>query len=206
MNSESIPLAALTAMETVAWNAGNWFTEPPKVEFDGRAMIVHAAPESDLWRNTSYGFVHNNAHGLLIDFPDLSSMEVTFVLDLKGQFDQAGILVRADDEHWTKAGIEFAEGALQVGAVVTAVNSDWSTWPQDEWSGKEVTIRASRAGDALTIRAKAVDEQAWQLVRVAPIDPTLDWKAGPHLACPLKGQLQIRFTNFTKGLADSSLH
>lgn len=198
MNSES--------MKKVAWSAGSWFTTPPKVVYDGEAMIVDAAPESDLWRNTSYGFVHNSAHGLLIDFPNESSVEVSFILDLRGQFDQAGILVRADDEHWTKAGIEFAEGALQIGAVVTSINSDWSTWPQDEWSGKEITIRASRAGGALTIRAKAVDEQSWQLIRVAPIEPTLDWKAGPHLACPSKGQLQIRFTNFTKGSADTSLH
>ena len=206
MNTDSTANSMTNSMRKVAWSAGNWFTAPPAVAFEGEAMIVDAAPESDLWRNTSYGFVHNSAHALLIDFPNNSSVEISFILNLKGQFDQAGVLVRADDEHWTKAGIEFAEGALQIGAVVTSINSDWSTWPQDEWSGKEVTIRVSRSGDALTIRAKAIDEKGWQLVRVAPIDPSLDWKAGPHLACPLKGELQIKFTNFTQGPADTSLH
>ena len=190
--------------ESVAWESGTWFTPPPKITFVNGSMFVDAAPESDLWRHTSYGFVHNSAHALLIDFPDESAVEVSFILNLDGQFDQAGILVRADDEHWTKTGVERADGALQIGAVVTSVNSDWSTWPQDEWDGKEVTFRTSRSGNALTIRAKADGD--WQLVRVAPIDPTLAWKAGPHLACPRQGTFRVEFTRFAFGPADTALH
>ena len=85
--------------KSVAWDSGTWFTPPPKIAFINNSMFVDAAPESDLWRNTSYGFVHNSAHALLIDFPDESAVEVSFILNLDGQFDQAGILVRADDEH-----------------------------------------------------------------------------------------------------------
>jgi regulation of enolase protein 1 (concanavalin A-like superfamily) len=68
-----------------------------------------------------------------------------------------------------------------------------------------VTVRASRAGDALTIRARPDDED-WQLVRLAPIDPALPWRAGPFCAAPTRAGLTVRFTRFALGPADGSLH
>ena len=79
------------------------------------------------------------------------------MLDYKGKFDQAGIFLYSDEENWIKAGVEFSDGFPQVGAVVTRNLSDWSVAPVPEWMGNEVTIRVSRSGDALTIRAKTYD-------------------------------------------------
>ncbi|MFM9151973.1 MAG: DUF1349 domain-containing protein [Candidatus Planktophila sp.] len=191
-------------MRSIAWNQGQWVNPPLSSSHDGQSLTVAAIHESDFWRNTSYGFVHDSGHALLSEFPDHSAMEVSFILDYTGQFDQAGIIVYSDSQHWIKAGVESADGSPQVGAVVTDINSDWSLAPVPEWMGKEVTVRASRAGDALTIRVRCGQEN--RMVRLAPLDESLIWRAGPHCASPISENLTITFTQWQAGDADLALH
>jgi regulation of enolase protein 1 (concanavalin A-like superfamily) len=97
--------------------SGTWLNPPLLIEQQGNKLFVTAKENSDFWRTTSYGFVHDSGHGLLNEFPQDSSVELTWLLNYREQFDQAGLLVWANDENWTKAGIEFADGAPQLGAV-----------------------------------------------------------------------------------------
>ena len=191
-------------MKEIPWEQGIWLNPPVKATQEKSHLKVTTIHESDFWRNTSYGFVHDSGHALLSDFPVNSSMEVTFVLDYSGQFDQAGIIVYSDSQHWIKAGVESADGFPQVGAVVTSVNSDWSLAPVPGWMGKLVTVRASRTTDALTIRARCGEDD--QLIRLAPIDASLSWSAGPHCASPISNSLEVTFTQWTHGDADLALH
>jgi len=192
------------AMTDVPWESGEWTVVPAAARVEGSDLVVEPRENSDLWRVTSYGFVHDDGHGLLVDLPDGTAVEVSFLADFAEQFDQAGILVRADETHWVKTGVEYADGAPQVGAVVTREVSDWSTAPFPGWHGREVTVRVSRSGDAITVRAKAGGD--WQLVRLAPIDPALPWRAGPFCCSPTHGGLEVRFTGFAVGAADAALH
>ena len=191
-------------MKEISWSQGVWLNPPAEAVHENSHLKVTTIHESDFWRNTSYGFVHDSGHALLTDFPANSSMEVTFILDYSGQFDQAGIIVHSDSQHWIKAGVESADGLPQVGAVVTSINSDWSLAPVADWFGKEVTVRASRTTDALTIRARCGDED--QLIRLAPIDSSLSWSAGPHCASPVSTSLEAIFIRWTHGDADLTLH
>jgi regulation of enolase protein 1 (concanavalin A-like superfamily) len=191
-------------MKEISWSQGVWLNPPVKVVREISHLKVTAVHESDFWRNTSYGFVHDSGHALLTEFPAHSSMEVSFILDYTGQFDQAGIIVHSDSQHWIKAGVESADGFPQVGAVVTSINSDWSLAPVVHWFGKEVTVRASRTTDALTIRARCGDDD--QLIRLAPIDASLPMSAGPHCASPVSTSLEVTFTRWTHGDADLTLH
>jgi len=191
-------------MKEILWEQGVWLNPPANSVQENSHLKVTTIHESDFWRNTSYGFVHDSGHALLRDFPVNSSMEVTFVLDYSGQFDQAGIIVHSDSQHWIKAGVESADGLPQVGAVVTSINSDWSLAPVPTWMGKQVTVRASRTTDALTIRARCGEED--QLIRLAPIDASLSWSAGPHCASPVSQSLDVTFTLWAQGEADSALH
>jgi uncharacterized protein len=191
-------------MTDVPWDSGEWSTAPESVRIDGSDLVVVPRPASDLWRVTSYGFVHDDAPALLVDLPDGTAVEVSFLADLGVQFDQAGVLVRADAGQWVKAGVELVDGTPQLGAVVTRGVSDWSAAPAADWHGREVTVRASRSGDALTVRAKAGGD--WQLVRLAPLDPALAWRAGPFCCSPTRGSLEVRFTGFAIGPADAALH
>ncbi len=183
----------------------HWTNEPADVAVEGDHVVVTARKGSDAWRHTSYGFVHDSEHALLEPLGSSEAVEVSFRLDYTQQFDQAGVFLRASDDQWIKAGVEVADGAPQVGAVVTHTTSDWSASPVPEWMGTIVTVRASRDGDAVTIRARAGDEP-WRLVRVAHLDPAFAVEAGIFCASPLREGLRVTFTRYRRGSADASLH
>lgn len=167
-------------------------------------LRVTAVEGSDAWRHTSYGFVHDSEHALLVPFAHGTAVEVEFDADFGEQFDQAGIFVRAAEDQWVKAGVESSDGALQVGAVVTSGRSDWSVAPVPEWVGKRVRIRVSWADDALTVRA-AVAGEPLRLVRVIPwvTGPT---GAGPFVCAPTRAGLTVTFHDWRVTEADSALH
>ncbi|WBB92534.1 DUF1349 domain-containing protein [Verrucosispora sp. WMMC514] len=193
-------------MRSIDWSGGEWHGRPVRVaeEPDG-TLAVEPGHGSDLWRHTSYGFVHDDAPALLAPFPVGAAVEVDFRLAWTGQFDQAGVLVRVDDRNWVKAGVEVSDGQPQVGAVVTRDVSDWSVAPVPDWAGREVSVRVSRAGDALTVRARAAGE-SWRLVRLAPLAPDAVAAAGPYCCSPSRGGLVVRFTGWRLGPADEALH
>lgn len=194
----------MTSMNAIAWSQGQWLNQPPLAEERGGSFFITSAEGSDFWRKTSYGFIHESGHALLNEFPNESSIEVSFVVDYDFQFDQAGLMIWSDNANYVKAGVEFADGTPQLGAVVTIEKSDWSVTPVPNWFGKVVTVRASRSGDAITIRAKC--ERDWQLVRVAPLDPDKQWKAGILVSSTNRGGLIVEFTSLAQGPADSTLH
>lgn len=187
------------------WIEGTWTTPPAESIADDTQLRVTAREGSDAWRHTAYGFVHDNAHGLLAPLAVGEAMEVSFRAPWDGQFDQAGLYVQGDDEHWMKAGVEFADGHLGLGAVVTNVHSDWSVGYVDEWHGAEITVRVSRWTDALIVRARA-DAGQWRLVRVAPFDGAAAASAGPFLAAPTRAGLVVTFTRWERDTADAALH
>ena len=191
-------------MKKIAWSEGTWTREPVSVNEQGATLAVEAAAESDWWRTTAYGFIHDDGHALIKEFPNESAVEVSFILNYTQQFDQAGIFITSDAQNWIKAGVEYCDGFPQVGAVVTQINSDWSVAPVPEWMNKEVTIRVSRSGDAVTMRAGINGDL--RLVRVAPLDPSLSWSAGPMFCAPTRAGLIVSFTKWAQGEADSELH
>lgn len=188
----------------IAWGAGTW-THAPQSVIETDHLEVTAVEGSDAWRHTAYGFVHDTEHALLAPLAVGDAMDVSFRAPWDGQFDQAGVFVQIDAEHWIKAGIEFADGHLGLGAVVTAGGSDWSVGHVDDWIESEITVRVSRWADAVIVRARA-DDGPWRLVRVAPFDGDAAASAGPFLAAPTRAGLTVRFTRWTGSAADTDLH
>ena len=184
---------------------GEWTTPPTAAEFSDSILRVTAAPESDAWRHTAYGFVHDTEHALVEPFAQDTAIEVTFLLDYTTQFDQAGLFITASETEWIKAGVEISDGLPQVGAVVTHGFSDWSVAPVPEWAGRLITVRASRSGDGITIRAKA-DDEPFRLVRLAYFAPEAELRAGLLCAAPMHGDLTVQFTRYERGEKDAALH
>jgi uncharacterized protein len=184
---------------------GVWSTAPVDARVvDGR-LLVEAAEGSDAWRTTSYGFVHDTEHALLVPLDGETAVETSFLLDYAEQFDQAGLFLVESPTSWIKAGVEVSDGVPQVGAVVTHGFSDWSVAPVPDWRGREVTIRASRSGDAVTIRAR-VDAEPWRLVRLAHLEPAAVVRAGVYCAAPTRSGLVVTFTGYRTTEPDAALH
>jgi len=95
------------------------------------------------------------------------TIETTFSLTPKSQFDQAGILIRLDKEHWIKAGIEVVDEQPRLSCVVTNGFSDWSTQP---WSVPAVKIRVHVLpchGGSYVVEAAPVEANDWTFIRIA---------------------------------------
>lgn len=192
-------------MTTRGWDSGEWTVPPLQTRLEGGDLVATAAKGSDAWRTTAHGYITDDAHALLAPLADGEAVEVEFLADLTEQFDQAGLVVRSDAAHWIKAGAEYADGALQLGTVVTRDTSDWSCAPVPGWEGRRVTVSAARAGDAILIRAR-VDDEPYRLIRVAWFDPELPVAAGPYLAAPSRAGLTVRFTAWRIERADAVVH
>ena len=113
-------------MGTIDWAELTWLNEPPHAKQEADELVVSTGHETDFWRTTSYGFVHDDGHFLGLPLEGEGALEVEFRCDLEATFDQAGLMLRADAEHWIKTGIELSDGIVFAGAVVTVGRSDWS--------------------------------------------------------------------------------
>jgi regulation of enolase protein 1 (concanavalin A-like superfamily) len=196
----------MTATKPIPWDEAAWDHPPVAQQLtDDGGLRVEAMVGSDAWLSTFYGFTHSSAHALLVPARDPAGYEVTFVVGYQHLYDQAGIMISADDRHWIKAGVEISDGIPQVGAVVTGdAGSDWSAAPVPSWAGRSVTIRASLDRDAVLLRAR-VESEPWQFLRLAP-SPTGRLRIGPYLCAPQEPGLSVTFSRFTVGDADRQLH
>ncbi len=192
--------------QSIDWAAGTWTNPPATTRIsDEGVLYVTAIEGSDAWRHTSYGFVHNNEHALVTSFSPGTSMEVDFATPFSHQFDQAGIFIYAAEDRWIKAGIEFADGVPQIGAVVTNGKSDWSATKAPDWGNTRVSFRVSWADDAITIRARRAHDD-WQLVRLLPFTAQDGVTAGPLVCAPTRAGLEVPFYGWRSGLPDVALH
>ena len=194
-------------MRTIPWGQLTWLNEPPGAEYDGAVLRVTTGRETDFWQRTSYDFIHDDGHFLGLPLEGAAALEVTFEADFEGAFDQAGLMLRSDAEHWIKAGVELSDGVLYAGAVVTVGRSDWSVSPLPEGAGAgRLTFRASRTGDAVTIRYRVGDEPGWRFLRLAYFPPESAVLAGPMCCSPTRAGLSVRFWPVRVGPPDASLH
>jgi regulation of enolase protein 1 (concanavalin A-like superfamily) len=158
-----------------------WLNEPRDWSGDASDLTVVAEHDTDFWRTTHYGFVHDNGH-----FADTGQLALRFKGDFKDQYDQAGLMLYADAEHWIKCGLEL-DGRLWLSVVVTNGVSDWSQQPAPEpdadgwWQ-----ISAVRDHDSVQISCGD------QPVRLAPFSggPCM---SGPMCAAPKGPGFTARF-------------
>lgn len=189
----------------IDWTEGRWTHDPAAVAHRGDDLVVTAVEGSDAWLRTAYGFEHASEHGLIAPLPVGAAMEVEFTADFTEQFDQAGIYVRVDDERWVKCGVEYCDGELGAGAVVTDRRSDWSVGAVPKWGGRRVVIRVSRGEDAITVRGGVVGEPM-RLLRLAPFDGAAEAAAGPLVAAPSRAGLTVVFHEWRLSAGDTSIH
>ena len=154
---------------------------------------------TDFWRETHYGFTRHSGHF----FGHTTSGGFTASLRVRGRYeslyDQAGLMVLVDDEHWIKAGVELSDGEAMLSSVLTAGQSDWATGafpgdPSDFWMRATVDTllrlrypRMDAAGRS-SVCARSRGRRTMSSVRCA---------------ARRSGQgLSVLFSDFTVGLPD----
>ena len=186
--------------------AGAQWLNEPEWRVDGEVLEMHAREGSDLWQLTSYGFARDTGHALLHPLEPGQACEVDVLADMSEQFDQAGLLVRVDETHWLKAGLELADGRLGASAVLHRRTLGLVDQPGGR-VGRARGCACASAGDAdsLTVRARAEGGE-WRLVRLVPFTASGWVGVGPYCCSPSRAGYVARFRDLADGPADEELH
>jgi uncharacterized protein len=141
---------------------------------EGSKLLLAPPAGKDFWRKTYYEPLLVKDDGPFLyktvavrDLP--VTVETSFTIaDYKSQFDQGGILIRLDHEHWLKTGIEVVDGKARLSCVVTNCFSDWSTQvvPRAEIKIR-VHILPRNGGSFVVEAAPTLDSDDWAFVRIA---------------------------------------
>lgn len=179
-------------MDHLIKSGWRWLNEPGQWSGD----TITADPETDFWRTTHYGFVHESAHILGVDRSGDFELTVTFAGEYTAEYDQAGIGLWIDERNWIKTGIELVGDQQLLSAVVTREVSDWSVVPLAE-SPEAVTLKAAREGDAVTIHYGLNGAPPTTMLRLAYFPPKMSVLAGVMCASPTGKGFATRFENIS---------
>ncbi len=171
-----------------------WFNPPAAWEVKGDCLNVTTAPKSDFWRKTHYGFTRDTGHFFYREVRGDFAVTVRVDGQYKDLYDQAGLMLRVNEENWIKTGIEFFDNHQHASAVVTREFSDWSVVrlggkPQSLW------LRITRKAEAVEV-SFSLDGQNFSLLRLAYLVPAEVTQVGPMCASPDGGGFQVTFADF----------
>ena len=191
-----------------------------EVTKNGSELRLFAPAKKDFWSKTFYTPLLIKSDAVALVCPVDIGIEVTIKVDFeytpKSQFDQAGLLVYIDQNHWMKCGIEYCDGNPRLSVVVCNNFSDWSTQP---WNGHSVSLKVHKVNqsDSLVVEAASLGSTDFQFVRIAHLStkisandstqPSLPWQVGPYAACPIAQRgCEAVFSNFFIGPREASMH
>ena len=160
----------------------NWLNEPPAWSLTGDVLRVTSAPTTDFWRNTHYGFIRDSGHLYYRQMPGDLVAEVKVSGAYASLYDQAGLMVRLNNSHWMKCGIEFVDGVQHASVVVTHDFSDWSVVPVPS-NPASVWLRVTRRKEAIAVHY-SLDGQQYTMLRMAYLMPAEAAMVGPMCASP----------------------
>jgi uncharacterized protein len=172
-----------------------WINEPAQWSVSAGVLTVTADAGTDFWRTTHYGFVHDNGHVYGAQVSRDFDLSVRVRGAYADQYDQAGAMVRVDEAHWLKTGIEFVDGTAHFSTVVTLGYSSWSIADLPD-GVSELTLQLARRGDAVEVRYSA-DGGSAQLAAVVYLPPGRPAFAGAMCAAPDGAGFDVSFHDLT---------
>ena len=175
-----------------------WLNEPVRWTAGSESLNVTSAPETDFWRKTHYGFIHDNGHFLHRDvFGDFTAT-VTLSGEFHTLYDQAGLMIRNSEQTWVKTGVEYTDDAVYLSTVLTNGCSDWSVTPLPH-TPAEVTIQVTRQGS--TVRTQYLQPAGmigqWQMLRLGHLPLKDTCQVGIMTCSPKRGGLRTNFRDFS---------
>lgn len=175
----------------------SWYNEPPQWSDRDGVIGVRTGLKTDFWRRTFYGYVTDNGHFYSREVRGDFTAEVVVSAAHSALFDQAGLMVRADERSWLKTGLEVTSGAVQLSTVLTRDDSDLSVVPVPDFRG-ELALRLTRFGSALCVHRGAGDG-SWHLVRLGYLDLPETVRVGVMCCSPERAGLDVTFRGFRVG-------
>lgn len=169
-----------------------WLNEPKSWSMRGDQLSWTTDAATDFWRETHYGFVRDSGHFFGVRTGPEFTAQARVSADFRALYDQAGLMVRIDAEHWVKITIEVNDGVPYLSTVVTDGVSDWST---GLFNGDTAGfwLRVTVQNGVLKVQA-STDGEHWPLIRLAPFPQATQYWVGPMACTPERGGLQVTFS------------
>jgi len=106
-------------------------------------------------------------------------------------------MLRADERHWVKFGLELTDGVVHASTVVTREFSDWSMLALPSYSGR-VSLRLTRHGDAIRAELREPDRPS-RLLRLGYLPLPETCQVGVMCCSPQRAGFEARFEDFAIG-------
>ena len=168
-----------------------WLNEPASWQRTGDVLTVSVDPSTDFWRETGYGYIRDSGHVYGEVLAGDLDVSVRMRCTLGVQYDQAGVMLRADERTWLKTGVEFFEGRARLSTVLTLGRSSWMVTDLPEGTD-EIVLRVSRRGDAVEVRY-VIEEGPAELAALVFMPPGREVLAGVMAAAPEGPGFRVTF-------------
>ncbi len=188
-------VSGMAEQERAGENCMEWYNEPRAWKLQGDAIVVTTEAKTDFWRRTRSGSIRDNGHFYYERRRGDFICEVEVHGEYAEQYDQAGLMVRADEANWLKCGIELVDDVQYVSAVITHEYSDWSVVPAPEKLAS-IRIRASLRESTVEVHY-SLDGSRYTLLRVGYLPRGEVVSAGPMAASPEGNGFSAVFRRWT---------
>lgn len=179
-----------------------WFNCPQSYTIKGGVLEMDVPGQTDFWRISHYGFTVDDGPFLYATYGGEFEAKIKVSGDYKVRFDQAGMMIRLNHEHYVKCGIEFVDGKYNISTVVTHRTSDWSVITLEQ-PVPHLWIKAVRRLDAIEI-FYSFDDKEYTMMRTLWMQDNCPLMVGAVAACPDGAGFKARFSDFSvKHLPDA---
>ena len=174
---------------------GVWLNEPKVWNLTTDQLTVATDAGSDFWQKTHYGFVHDSGHFFAHNITGDFTAQIHVKACYKSLYDQAGLMIRVDENTWIKIGIELSDGELMLGSVLTIGSSDWAT---GAFTGGDsgVWLRVTLVNGVMKIQWSD-DGKRWPLLRLCNFPDVETYQVGPMCCSPITGGMNADFSAFS---------
>jgi regulation of enolase protein 1 (concanavalin A-like superfamily) len=165
---------------------GKWLNKPRRSILSGECMTIRPEQHTDFWKKTSNGKESDNGHFMYLNFECGFELEAEVVLSGEVKGDEAGLMIRIDENHWIKTALQFInEMTYQVKVVVTNCGfSDESTHLIH--LPKEVRLKVGKDADDYYV--EVYFNERWTQLRVCHLIKESEFVAAGIFACSPRGE------------------
>ncbi|MEO2070748.1 MAG: DUF1349 domain-containing protein [Zunongwangia sp.] len=196
---KSIVLPLLLMIATTASSQNlktmNWLNEPASWQVSEDKLEMFVTPQSDYWRETHYGFTVDDGPFYYTTRGGEFEANLKITGEYTTRFDQMGMMLRVDEEHWIKTGIEYVDGQYNFSTVVTDTKSSWSVIQLSEQPAS-VWIKVIRRLDAVEI-FYSLDGKNYTMSNLSYLKNNVPVKVGMMAASPDGEGFKAIFEDFS---------
>ena len=171
-----------------------WLNEPAAWTAQPSGLTAKADAETDFWRKTYDDGIRHNGHFNFDSVTGDFTARVKITGKYHSQYDQAGLMVRIDEQTWLKCGIEFMDGKQYASTVVTRDFSDWSIVPLRNPAA--IWIACERKGTTLTA-SYSLDGTDYQMMRQTFLTDSTEQHVGMMFAAPKGNGFDVLFADYS---------